>query len=315
MRVAAVGVSRRARWPSWPTCVAFRASRRLAKAAARCGRRACRGSCRWAGSNRDTRGACPWAFARCCISALQAVCGAGFEPATSALTVLCSIRLSYPYRRAGFEPAPRWSPTCSTCLSYRRRGAGSDGQGIRNGSAARTGRVFEPVPQWFVRSMLRFAAGFPAANRPGLAARCVCVFLPSATRAEAPRHSAKRRRADLAVTSDRRSGCFVAGSKSLIRFLCERPKQNAPGAEPEGVREASGDRGDRSPVRRDQSGMTPFIARRYFAGPHASAPKLSGFGSRRSAMCGIRKVIVVCRFFFAGIGEVCARYAFVSCCQ
>jgi hypothetical protein len=96
---------------------------------------------------------------------------------------------------------------------------------------------------------------------------------------------------------------------------CERPKQNAPGAEPEGVRESSGDRGDRSPVRGDQSGMTPSCAQRQFAGAHASAPKLSGFGSRRSAMCGIRSVIGVFDYSFAVSGEGCARYAFALRCQ
>lgn len=114
----------------------------------------------------------------------------------------------------------------------------------------------------------------------------------------------QRRLADLAVTSDRRPGCFVAGRESPIRFLCERPKQNAPGAEPEGVREASGDRGDRSPVRGDQSGMTPSSARRWFAGAHASAPKFSGFGSRRSAMCGIRKVMVCSVFSSPSVAKV-----------
>lgn len=44
----------------------------------------------------------------------------------------------------------------------------------------------------------------------------------------------------------------VSGTASIIdtrcmAILCERQKQNAPGREPEGVRVASGDRGDRSP--------------------------------------------------------------------
>ena len=180
-------------------------------------------------------------------------------------------------------------PTARAYATAAPRAPDGFGSPYRCGSSVRCS-LLPPVARRQIVRILRsdgfrgFLPSPPVPKHPGTA-----LFTPSCRSA---------------VTSGRRPGCFVAGRESPIRFLCERPKQNAPGAEPEGVREASGDRGDRSPVRGDQSGMTPSSARRWFAGAHASAPKFSGFGSRRSAMCGIRKVMVCSVFSSPSVAKV-----------
>ncbi len=191
VRVAAVGAFRRACWPSWPACVAFRASRRLAKAAARCGRRACRCSRRCAGSNRVTRGAFPFGLSPGVASLLcKQWCGAGIEPATAAFTALCSDRLSYPYKtsriRTGVTAVSRLLSLAE--LSSSRSRIRRPGHTPRQRRAHRTGlgtrtAVVRPFIAPFCR---RSPGGKSSGSFDPIHSR----FPSVSARAEAPRHSA-----------------------------------------------------------------------------------------------------------------------------
>ena len=114
---------------------------------------------------------------------------------------------------------------------------------MRHGSAARTGRACKPVPLWIVR---RCSALAPRRKRQSV---CDCIRLPPV-----PKHPGTAHPCAFAVfpcLGPAISGCF--GSAMQSRFcscvsFVRAPKRKRPRVlEPEGVRVASGDRGDRSP--------------------------------------------------------------------
>ena len=78
-------------------------------------------------------------------------------------------------------------------------------------------------------------------------------------------------------------GCFGSAMQSRRNVkicLCERQKQNAPGCEPEGVRVASGDRGDRSP--RGRSVVVDEVHGRAFVARQAARGRAEAVRPQRS---------------------------------
>ena len=131
-------------------------------------------------------GRVPWAEARCCIS----WCGAGLEPATAALTALCSNPLSYPYKTSRIRTGARVVAHLLYLseLSSSRSGIRRPGHTPRQRRAHRTGlgtrtAVVRPI----VAPFCRRSPGGKSSGPSGP----ICSRSPSiSARAEAPRHSA-----------------------------------------------------------------------------------------------------------------------------
>lgn len=148
-------------------------------------------------------------------------------------------------QRAGLEPATDSIQRC--CSPFEPTLSQSDlaGIGIRHGSAARTGRGPNPhrCCRWIPTAYCRFSGGNawrriaprPAPRHPG-AAPCAGV-------------SPHRRVSASLATGQHGPG--ASGSRDARVFeksFANARTKNAPGMESEGIRRASEDRGDRSPV-------------------------------------------------------------------
>jgi len=72
------------------------------------------------------------------------------------------------------------------------------------------------------------------------------------------------------------SGCLgIARCTRTSDVLCERQNENAPGMESEGIRRASEDRGDRSPVEEPVRSGVRLHARTTRAGPHRAGAAMA----------------------------------------
>lgn len=136
-------------------------------------------------------------------------------------------------QRAGLEPATDSTRGCCSTFEPTLSQAARCGIGIRHGKAARTGRDTSPYRCCRSRVRLRTDASFEGRF--------------------------------LALYRGRRG---VAMHACVVEVLCERRNENAPGMESEGIRRASEDRGDRSPVEETVSSGQRLHTRTTRAGPH-----------------------------------------------
>ena len=185
----------------------------------------------WSGSRtRDTRITSPMLYP----SELSSGWRAGIEPATCRLQTC----------RSPSEPTPSWWNIALEAPAYA------------DGNAARTGWGLSPC---------RWNLSVRCSRLPAVANRqWVWAFLPDllvsisrTARAEASGRSAHAPVAAAPLPRSRLTGCFRAKRIPQTLFdawasLANGKNKTPPGLQPEGVRVASGDRGDRSP-RRDQS--------------------------------------------------------------
>jgi hypothetical protein len=185
-------------------------------------------------------------------------CGAGVEPATLGLTVRCSTHLSYPVadvpdsnrRPAGCEPA-------ALPLSQRHR-CGAPPSRPRHTLPAmpRAPDGLEPMPLEPVGSMLPIAGCCQPAIDAGIHARSVGTRFPhSPRRSIGTQRTCARSQPRPCLGHDwpDASGRNEVRKISIHAYPLQTPETERPRVwRPEGVRVASGDRGDRSP-RRDQS--------------------------------------------------------------
>lgn len=182
--------------------------------------------------------------------------------------------------------------------------------GIRHGSAARTGRdtsphrccrwidcALPPLPKQQFMASHRAAACTEAPRRRAGRGR-----KPAPSRLRVPCHGPAW------------SGCLgIARCTRVSDVLCERQNENAPGMESEGIRRASEDRGDRSPVEEPVRSGVRLHARTTRAGPHRAGAAMAWGGWR----CGSAWT---CWFQSAGQGSRGSRrertlLASMNCCK
>lgn len=186
-----------------------------------------------------------WACAR--IARFTVWFGAGIEPATVGLTVRCSTRLSYPCETYRIRTGDLQSCLLlyqAELTSLRGTPSPDPRHTPRQCRAHRTGMQARTAVER--SSMFRIGASDTTSKAP-IRVRSH----PLSARAEASRHGASLRLRG--VSLPRASNARMLRERDAIALdrvipLCERQNENAPRVlEPEGVRVASGDRGDRSP--------------------------------------------------------------------
>ena len=139
----------------------------------------------------------------------------------------------------------RWPTACAAArpLSFRPLAQTPfRALGIRHGSAARTGWAMKPTPLWTVRGACALA---PRRRR-----QCVCDCIRrrphrsiKVQRVHAPARLSLPRASNARMLRERDAIAFDRAVDPLRTPETKRPRV----LEPEGVRVASGDRGDRSP--------------------------------------------------------------------